>query len=340
MTVSRTHLLINYPKFPAPLKHSLAKRGITLVEDNWQPDPGLLPQTLACIVDFGGSVKKPFQSLIWKHRLSRYGVPIFSWNRDAPHNNNLRTWMLALFKHLQPLDIYATHSLIDDRWRLADTVLYLPNAADTSQYNLRGEPDAVLKRLRDPAQYRWDVSFFGALDGIRYKEAASRQAFFGTLATRLDALGIRHRFVDTICTPLSLEEQVKLIQTSRINLNFGARCDYGDFPASGLPERCFGIPACGGFLLTDRRVHTADSFEIGRHLDEFADLDECVAKIRDYMDDFTRCRDIAEAGWRHVMRHHTYANRAETLHHALLDWHAGRRGLIPDSFKPQKDAAT
>ena len=329
---TRTHLLINHAKFPAPLKHALAGRGLVLIEDDRQPASDLLRRALACVADFGGGVRHPLRALAWGRRMSRQGVPVIAWNRDAPHNNNLPPWRLTLFDRLRPLDIYATHSLVDTRWGFADTALFLPNAVDTSAYNLRGDPETVLTRLRDPGQYQWDVSFFGALDGGRYKEAADRQAFFGEMAARLDAFGICHRFVDTTHAVLSPDEQVALIQESRINLNFGARCDFGGFSASGLPERHFGIPACGGFLLTDRRIHTADSFEIGRHLDEFADLDECVEKIRSHLDDFDRSRDMAESGWRHVMRHHTYANRAETVHRALMDWHAGRRGLIHDSI--------
>lgn len=328
MSTPRTHLLINYPKFPPPLKQCLAERGIVLVENDWRPVPDLLEQTLACVVDFGGSVKHPFRALRWSWRLSRYGVPVFAWNRDAPHNNNLRPWKLALFDSLRPLDIYATHSLIDSRWNFADTVLYLPNAADTSAYNLRGDSGRVITRLRNQESYRWDVSFFGALDGNRYQEAVSRQKFFALLAERLDALSISHRFVDNSCTSLSVDEQIELMQTSRININFGARCDFGNFPASGLPERYFGIPACGGFLLSDHRVHLGDCFRIGEHLDTFADLDDCVAKIRFYLDNFLVARSLAEAGWRHVMTYHTYAKRAEELHAVLIDWHTGRRGLI------------
>lgn len=321
MTVLRTHLLINHRKCPIPLKQALTERGLVIVENEWQPSPELLRRTLACVADFGGCVKHPFDALNWKRRLSREGVPIFVWNRDAPHNNNLRPWKLGLFNRLHLLDIYATHSLIDTRWRFADTVLFLPNAADISAYNLSGDPETVLAQLRDSSRYRWDVSFFGALDGDHCKEAMDRKRFFAALTTRLDALGIRHHFVDTLSTPLSLSEQVELIQTSRINLNFGARCDFGGFTPSGLPERCFGIPACGGFLLTDRRTHTADSLEVGQHLDDFGDMDECIEKIRYYLAHFDHNRDMAEAGWRYIMRHHTYANRAETLHRALLDWH-------------------
>lgn len=299
-----------------------------LVENNWQPDTALLRRTLACVVGFDvKNIKHPLRALAWKRHLSRYGVPVFSWNRDAPYHNNLPAWRLSLFDRLRPIDIYATHSLIDTRWRFAEMVHYLPNAADTTAYNLRGEPEAVLPRLRDSAQYRWDVSFFGTLLDKPHKEVVTRQMFFGALASRLDALCIRYRFADTARTPMSVTEQVELVQTSRINLNFGAYCDYcaeRTYPPAGLPERCFGIPACGGFLLTDRRVHTADSFEIGQHLNDFGDVDECVEKIRHYLDDFGLSRDLAEAGWRHVMRHHTYANRAETMHKAWLDWHGGR----------------
>lgn len=335
MTAQRTHLLINYPKFPTPFKQALADLGLTIVENDGDPHEELLARTLVAIVDFGGSIKHPLKALQWKRRLATHGVPIFAWNRDAPHNNNLHPWRLALFDWLRPLDIYASHSLIDTRWPFADTVLFLPNAAVTADYKLGGEPETVLARLRQTDQYEWDVSFFGALDGGRYKEAMDRQAFFGALASRLDEMRLRYRFVDTTRTTLSLEEQIHLIQTTRINLNFGARCDFGGFPASGLPERCFGIPACGGFLLTDRRIHTADSFVVGRHLDEFFSLDECAERIHFYMGNFELNRDMAEAGWRHVMSHHTYANRATVLHNALLEWHAGTRGAILNSMQSQ-----
>ncbi|MDP2828648.1 MAG: glycosyltransferase [Sulfuricellaceae bacterium] len=337
VTSPRTHLLINYPKFPAHLKQGLAERGIVLVENDWQPGPNLLQQTLACVVGFNvGNIKHPLRALMWKRHLLRYGVPVFTWNRDAPYHNNLPAWRLAVFDYLRLLDIYATHSLIDTRWRFAESVLYLPNAAATSAYNLRGESESVLARLRDPGQYRWDVSFFGILNGDIYKEAVVRKDFFDVLEARLDAMNIRHYFVDSSTTPMSTDEQVEMIQTSRINLNFGAYCDYSnypDYPASGLPERFFGIPACGGFLLADRRTHTVDSFEIGHHMDDFTDIDDCVEKIHRHLVNFERSREIAEAGWRHVMRYHTYANRAETMHKSMLDWHAGRRGLTFDPIE-------
>jgi spore maturation protein CgeB len=117
--------------------------------------------------------------------------------------------------------------------RTAPPVLLFPNAADTQRYDLR---DANLAGLRDPARYEYDVSFFGAMDGKRYKEMRARQEFFAALGERLQERGIRFLFRES--SGMSVEEQVALVQTSRINLNFGASCDYGSSVASGLPERC------------------------------------------------------------------------------------------------------
>jgi spore maturation protein CgeB len=326
MNIVRTHLLINCPKLPVPLKQELSAHGLTIVDNESRPTPELLTRTLASVVDFGNSVKRPFVARRWRQYMSAHGVPVFSWNRDAPHNNNLAPWRLALFDMLRPLDIYATHSLLDTRWQFADMMLFLPNAAQTNDYNLGGEPDSILRRLRDPVQYKWDVCFFGAMDGHRYKEAKDRHLFLSSLASHLDTLNISHRFVDTTQTHLSLADQVCLVQSSRINLNFGARCDFGGFTPSGLPERCYGIPSCGGFLLTDRRTHTADSFAIGEHIDDFHGLDECIDKIRYYLGNFSHARNMAEACWLHVMQNHTYANRAATVHQAMLDWHTRKHG--------------
>ena len=203
-------------------------------------------------------------------------------------------------------------------------MLYLANAADTVRYHLRG---ATLEALRDPAGYECDVSFFGAMDGARYKEMRARQDFFDALGERLGALGIRFLFRES--AGMSVEDQITLIQKSRINLNFGAACDYGAPVASGLPERCYGIPACGGFLLSDRRTHARDDFTPGENWAEFDGLDDCVAKIEYWLANFAAARQLAERCHAHVMERHTYAHRAATLHQALADWHAGKRGVMP-----------
>lgn len=322
----RNCIIYNHVGFLSPLRLQLEARGLESVYEAWRPAPEVLKRSLACFVWFYDCLRHPLKIWQLKRHLSRHGVPLVAWNQDAPHYLNRKPWRLDLLDSARLLDVYATHTLTDDKRTFADLVLYLPNASDLAKYNLRGEATMVLPRLRDPGAYRWDVSFFGGMDGRRYKEDAARAEFFAALTERLDARGISHCFRET--AGMNADEQVAFIQGSRINLNFGARCEYRARVASGLPERCYGIPACGGFLLCDKRSHAADDFTPDENWAEFDGIDDCVAKIAYWLTHFDAARDVAERCYHHVMARHTYAHRAETLHQTLLAWHAGDRGLV------------
>lgn len=321
MTVRDVLLLAHGSMHPA-LRRELSARGLALRESRrWEDADRRDPErVLGAYTWFYEGLRHPLTIWGMARWARRHHIPLFVWNQDAPHYLNRAAWRLDLLDQFPLYDLYATHTLIDSR-RFAGTRLYLPNAADTARYNLSGKP---LEAQRAADDYRYDVSFFGAMDGSRYKEMGPRQEFFAALAQRLDAIGVRYLFREA--AGMSVEEQIALIQTSKINLNFGASCDYGAPVASGLPERCYGIPACGGFLLCDRRTHASDDFTPGENWAEFDDIDDCVAKISYWLAHFDAARDLAERCHAHVMAHHTYRHRAATLHQALLDWHAGKRG--------------
>ncbi|MDP1526755.1 MAG: glycosyltransferase [Rhodocyclaceae bacterium] len=323
MTVCDALLIAHGSLHPA-LRRELAARGLELRESQcWQNANRCQPERiLGAYTWFYEGLRHPLA--IWNMRrwLQDHGIPLFVWNQDAPHYLNRAGWRLDLLDRFRLYDIYATHTLVDQRC-FADSVLYLANAADTERYNLTGQS---LADLRDVTAYAYDVSFFGAMDGSRHKEMQARQEFFAALGERLTARGIRFLFRES--SGMSLEGQVDLIQTSRINLNFGASCEYNAVQASGLPERCYGIPACGGFLLCDKRTHARDDFTPGENWAEFDGLDDCVTQIEYWLAHFEEARDLAERCHAHVMAHHTYAHRAAMLHQALLDWHAEKRGRL------------
>lgn len=322
----RDLLIVNHTGFPRPLWQGLEARGVATVEQVWEPDDTLLSRSLGCVVWFYDCLRHPYKIWRLRQRLARHGVPLFAWNRDAPHYLNRKPWRLDLLNRFRLLDIYATHTLADERRQFADTVLYFPNAADVESYGLGAEEATTLAAMRNAGHYEWDVSFFGAMDGTRYKEMLGRQVFFESLSLHLQERGIHHLFREA--GDMTVKNQVQLIQCSRINLNFGASCEYGAPFASGLPERCYGIPAAGGFLLCDRRTHARDDFAPGHNWAEFDGVDDCVSQIEHWLSHFEAARDLAERCHHHVMENHTYAHRAERLHRALLDWHGGRRGLI------------
>ena len=111
---------------------------------------------------------------------------------------------------------------------------------------------------------------------------------------------------------MAAAEQLEIIRTSRINLSAVAACDAGSEPSWGLPERCYGVPACGGFLLSDRRRHAAEDFADGERA-EYDGLEDCVAKIRHFIARFDESRAIAERARARVARDHGYRNRAARL---------------------------
>lgn len=323
--MGRDILVLNHLSLHPALQRELERRGLMLCAEGageaaLRDNPG---RVLGVYTWFYEGLRHPLQVWWLRQRLRPHRIPLFAWNQDAPHYLNRAPWRLDLLDRSRLYDLYATHTLIDTRRQFADAIIYLPNAADVESYHLNG---TTLAELRNPDRYLWDVSFIGAMNGRRYKEMQAREVFFAALGDRLREKGIRFLFREA--TGLSAAEQVELIQRSRINLNFGACCEYGAPVASGLPERCYGIPACGGFLLCDRRLHARDDFVLGENWAEYEGLEDCVAKIDFWLRHFDLARELAERCHHHVLANHTYAHRAEKLHQALEDWHAGKRGRL------------
>lgn len=303
------------------LIRELQSRGLEILPETWNPDAQLLERTLGCLIWFYEGMRSPIRTWQLSRRLRAHRVPLIAWNQDAPHYLDKAQWRLNLFDKARLLDIYASHTLIDQARLFAPLRVYFPNAADTGYYNLRGAETEVFARMRDIESYRYDVSFFGAMDGKKHKEMEDRMVFFSRLAKELDRRGIRYHFTEA--ADMTVDEQVKLIQASRINLNYGATCEYKAPTPSGLPERCFGIPVAGGFLLCDRRTHASDHFQPGENWAQYDGIDDCLVQIDFWLANFSRSRDIAERAYHHIMSHHTYRNRAEELHALLKNWHAG-----------------
>lgn len=286
-----------------------------------QPTPDQLARTALCFIGLYDGVRMPWTTLRMKRLLSRARVPLLGIDRDAPWHLGVRVLRLKLFEWLGLLDLYATHTL-QPTYDFAPVKLYSANAVWTRHFNLHGR---TLEEMRDPAFFRWDVSFVGNLDGARYKEHAERQRFLAALAPRLEALGLRVLFRHS--SGMSEAEQIEVIQRSVINLSYRSSCDHrsrsGAQMSWGLPERCYGVPARGGFVLADERRHAADDFDVSREWASYRDFEDCVARIRYFAAHFPETRAIAEAAHARVMREHTYEHRAQRLLRIADAWRSG-----------------
>lgn len=243
-----------------------------------------------------------------KQQLRRHGVPYVFWNRDAPWNTGIKLKNRLAMQWLKPVDIYLAHSLQTQEW-FGGEAHYFPNAAQPAYY-----ADTDLQALRDESVYQYDVSFFGSLANTKDANARARHRFMEELVQLLKAtaLDIRFKVIDTAQKPLSLSEQLALIRTTKINLNFGAMCDLPNNPTWGLPERVFGIPAAGGFVLTDDRQSIPQIFT-SNMCDTFATPEECAHKIVTALADFSAIRTRAEQLHHEVLGAHTYSHRAQTF---------------------------
>lgn len=266
------------------------------------------------LADMYRDIKRPVEFRLNVAHARRNGVPVLTWNRDAPWNLGAKPWRLWLIKKLHYLDIYLSHSL-QGAAGFAGESHYFPNAADTNRYHLNG---ATLADMRQPKWYDVDVAFVGNIDARAHPEMHQRVSVLRQFAAKLQVLGISTRFVDSRGMPIS--EQIRIIQHSRINLNVGAACDDGPEPSWGLPERCYGVQACGGLLLSDLRPHSDNDFLRGTEWQDFRTIDQGVERIQWLLSDLQRARDIADAAYYRVMQQHTYQHRTGQLLEWVAEW--------------------
>lgn len=296
--------------------------GYEVVVTGDHPTPDQLRRAALCLIMLYHGVRAPLAAFRLKRRLRAAGVPLIGIDRDGPWHMGRLVRQLRFFAWLRVLDIYAPHTL-QPTYRFASRVIYNANAVWRRNFNLHGR---TLTEMRDPGFFRWDVSFVGNMDGTRYKEHAERERFFSQLRPRLEALGLRVLFRNS--GGMTEEEQIEVIQRSVINLNYRSSCDHrsraGVEMSWGLPERCYGVPARGGFMLSDVRRHASDDFDLRTEWANYVDLEDCVARIQYYLAHFNETRAIAEAAHARVMRDHTYERRAEKLLEAAQDWRAAR----------------
>lgn len=305
-----------------PLVRALADAGCEVERRGMAEIPRSGGDPYFYIGDVFEQIKMPLALARIRRALARDGAPYVMWNRDAPWNCAIKPWRKLLVRASRRADLHLAHSL-QSTDLFGEPAVYFPNAAEADRYNLGGR---TLDSLRDPSGYRFGVSFVGTLSP-GFRRVRARVEFLNELGRRLAQSGVDHRFFDTsLGSSLGLKEQVGIIQESRINLSVGAVCDK-PVTSWGMPERCFGIASCGGFLLCDERRHATDTFP-KEAWEAFGSLEECIRRIKFFIANFDLSRDKAEMLHREVMARHTYAVRAQQLLELVEAW-KGRQVAAP-----------
>jgi spore maturation protein CgeB len=91
---------------------------------------------------------------------------------------------------------------------------------------------------------------------------------------------------------------------------------------SGLNQRCYDVPAAGGFLLTDRREALAEQFDPERELVTFDSLPEMLEKWEYFRRRPDQRQEIINRGRRRVLSEHTYQRRLSEMLERAAFWYA------------------
>lgn len=105
----------------------------------------------------------------------------------------------------------------------------------------------------------------------------------------------------------------RVFHLSKINLNITMKGIQ-----TGLPLRIWDVLGCGGFLLTNYQAEIPAYLEIGKDLECYESIEDCLAKAKYYLQHDDLRREIAANGYRKVKAMHTYEHRVLEMLSVLL----------------------
>jgi hypothetical protein len=193
-------------------------------------------------------------------------------------------------------------------------------------------------RNRDPAQLELLDRFADQVDEpARHFEAATGRPYEGSSRFYIEEVRSRRRRLEILSSlpPTSLKifggaewareasgiascysgralrygfDLASVYYHTRINLNV-----FHDQCVDSTNSRVYDVLAAGGFLLTEERPCITREFEPGRHLATFSSPADAREKVLYYLNHPEEREALAREGQRHVLAHHTIAERCRHL---------------------------
>jgi len=233
--------------------------------------------------------------------------------------NMIWPWTVRNIKKTAPLvrliscsedDMYATHG--HSRWYRAGLRVY-DLVFTTKMYNLAELKlfgakhiglflDSYDERIHKPMtltavereRFTCDVGAIGAYED----ERAQSLLYLAEHGVKVNVWGGNWEKMDNLHANLIIkneflfgEEYSKAICATKINLNFLRKINRDE-----VTSRSVEIPACGGFMLSERTARHMDFFEEGKEVEFFGSNVELLKKIRYFLEKNEERAEIAQAG--------------------------------------------
>jgi spore maturation protein CgeB len=251
------------------------------------------------------------------------GACLVNYATDDPFNPAVNTRNLIDSIPLYDLYLSTKRAVIPDiRKAGCKDVAYLPFAYKPSVH-FPERPVSAEERRR----FQSEVVFIGGCDNDRVPLV--RAILKSNPDLRLHLYGWfwnRHPALRRYYRGFAWGRDFRLaINGAKIVLNLVRRAN-----RDGHSPRSFEVPACGGFMLTDRTEEHARLFEEGREAACFGSDEELADKVGYYLRHDTERGVIAEHGYRRVVSgRNTYRDRLETIINLISENGSSQSTAVP-----------
>lgn len=118
---------------------------------------------------------------------------------------------------------------------------------------------------------------------------------------------------DWIDTVPNIHKDIFVIGDDMINAINSYKIHFNRNIADDINYRTFETLGCKTFLLTNKTENLDKLFNIGEHLDVYTSKQDLLNKVNYYLSNDDIRNRIAENGYNHVKKNHTYVNRAQRI---------------------------
>lgn len=175
-------------------------------------------------------------------------------------------------------------------------------------------------KSRPVNSYKYDVTFIGTYEKVRLDYIN----FLSDNGISVNVFGNNWRNISNISKnviihnrPVLKEEYVKTIQDSKINLSFLRKIQDDTHTT-----RTFEIPACGGFMITERSDDHKKIFKENIESVFFDNKDELLKNIRYYLDNEEKREAIIKNSIEKLKWEYTYSGKFKIIHnHYMSNYH-------------------